>query len=99
MCTGIRIYAENGDVVFARTLEFDTPVPVVLGYFPRNQEFTGETNTGTDGMKWTNRYAFGGNVSVLEGGHLAGADGLNEKKGAHRWLFQSPRLHRVLTRD
>ena len=79
MCTGIRIYAENGDVVFARTLEFDTPVPVVLGYFPRNQDFTGETSTGTDGMKWTNQYAFGGNVSVLEGGHSAGADGLNEK--------------------
>lgn len=24
MCTGIRIDAENGDVVFARTMEFDT---------------------------------------------------------------------------
>lgn len=79
MCTGARLIAENGDVVYGRTMEFDTPVPEYLGYFPRGQEFTGETNSGSNGMTWTNDYAFGGNVGALGKGQMAGADGLNEK--------------------
>ena len=65
MCTGIRLTADNGDVVYARTMEFDTPLPECIGYFPRGQEFLGDTSSGTDGMRWTNDYAFGGNVLVV----------------------------------
>ena len=79
MCTGIRLTAGNGDVIYGRTMEFDTPLPEFIGYFPRGQEFTGDTNTGTDGITWTNKYAFGGNVGFIEGKHSAGSDGLNEK--------------------
>ena len=31
MCTGIRLTADNGDVVYARTMEFDTPLPECIG--------------------------------------------------------------------
>lgn len=89
MCTGIRINAYNGDVVFARTMEFDTPLPITVGYFPRGQKFTGDTPTGTDGMQWENRFAFGGNVLVDDGGHSLGSDGMNEK-GLVAGIFNLP---------
>ena len=91
MCTGIRLTAENGDVVYARTMEFDTPVPEAVGYFPRGQEFVGETSSGTDGMHWSNKLAFGGNVLVIEqdGPHSMGSDGINEK-GLYAGIFNLP---------
>ena len=89
MCTGIRLTADNGDVVYARTLEFDTPLPECIGYFPRGQRFVGETNTGTDGKKWTNAYAFGGNVLIVGGTHSVGSDGINEK-GLTAGIFNLP---------
>lgn len=79
MCTGIRLTADNGAVIYGRTLEFDVPLQEDIMYFPRGQEFTGETSTGTDGMRWTNKYSFGGNASVVDEIHQLGADGLNEK--------------------
>ena len=41
MCTGIKLTADNGDIVYARTMEFDTPLPECIGYFPRGQGFVG----------------------------------------------------------
>lgn len=79
MRTGIRIDADNGDVVYARTTEFDTPLPKCVGYYPRGQQFTGVTRTGDDGIRWTNRYSFGGNVLVFDSTHSLGSDGLNER--------------------
>ena len=91
MCTGIRLTADNGDVVYARTMEFDTWVPEMIGYFPRGQEFVGDTSSGTDGMKWSNKYAFGGNVGLVDhdGSHSVGADGINEK-GLYAGIFNLP---------
>lgn len=89
MCTGIRLTADNGDVVFARTMEFDTPLPECIGYFPRGLRFVGETSSGTDGMHWTNPYAFGGNVLIANGKHSLGSDGINEK-GVVAGVFNLP---------
>ncbi|MCB0939414.1 MAG: linear amide C-N hydrolase [Mycobacterium sp.] len=89
MCTGIRLTATNGEVVYARTMEFDTQLPGLIGYFPRGQEFVGDTSTGTDGMKWTNKYAFGGNAAILGGSHSLGSDGINEK-GLVAGVFNLP---------
>ncbi|WP_293309434.1 linear amide C-N hydrolase [Mycolicibacterium sp.] len=89
MCTGIRLTADKGDVVYARTMEFDTPLPECVGYFPRGQEFVGDTSSGTDGMRWTNRYAFGGNVLIAGGTHSLGSDGINEK-GLVAGVFNLP---------
>ena len=88
MCTGIRLTADNGDVVYARTMEFDTPLPECIGYFPRGQKFIGDTSSGTGGMQWTNTYAFGGNVLVA-GQHSLGSDGINEK-GLVAGVFNLP---------
>ncbi|KAI9016829.1 nucleophile aminohydrolase [Hyaloraphidium curvatum] len=62
MCTGIRLIASNGDVVYARTLEFDTPLPPALSFVPRGQWFVGMTASGADGLKWQNAHAFGGSL-------------------------------------
>lgn len=89
MCTGIRLTADNGDVIFARTMEFDTPLPECIGYFPRGQTFVGDTSSGTDGMQWTNTHAFGGNVLIADGPHTVGSDGINEK-GLVAGVFNLP---------
>ncbi|KAI9031128.1 nucleophile aminohydrolase [Hyaloraphidium curvatum] len=81
MCTGIRLIASNGDVVYARTLEFDTPLPAALSYVPRGQSFVGVTASGEDGRKWKNAHAFGGSVfkSEMNGVNIDGGDdGMNE---------------------
>jgi choloylglycine hydrolase len=81
MCTGIRLTAHNGDVVYARTLEFDTPLPSTLGYVPRGQFFVGTTPTGQDGLHWNNRHAYTGAMGTFTiGGQMVegGADMLNE---------------------
>lgn len=89
MCTGIRLKADNGEVVYARTMEFDVPLPECIGYFPRGQQFVGDTSSGTDGMQWTNIYAFGGNVLIAGGTHSLGSDGINEK-GLVAGVFNLP---------
>jgi choloylglycine hydrolase len=81
MCTGICLTAQNGDVVYARTLEFDTALPSTLGYVPRGQSFVGTTPTGQDGLRWNNRHAYAGAMGTFTiGGELVegGADMLNE---------------------
>jgi len=81
MCTGIRLTARNGDVVYARTLEFDTPLPATLGFVPRGQSFVGTTPTGQDGLRWQNRHAYAGCMGTITlGGQMVegGADALNE---------------------
>lgn len=81
MCTGIRLSAKSGDIVYGRTLEFDTPVPATLGYMPRGQAFHGSTPTGNDGLAWTNDYAYGGHLGELAFGDtvlLGGGDLINE---------------------
>jgi choloylglycine hydrolase len=81
MCTGIRMTATNGDIVYARTLEFDTPLPAYLGYVPRGQSFVGTTATGDDGLKWNNKYAYAGCLGTINLGGVnidGGADVMNE---------------------
>ena len=74
MCTGIRIQATNGDYVYARTMEFDTPLPTNLGYAPRGTKYTGLTTTGADGISWEHKYAVGGQT-----GPRGCSDAMNEK--------------------
>lgn len=81
--------ADNGDVIYARTMEFDTPLPECVSYFPRGQGFVGDTSSGTDGLRWTNRYAFGGNVLIAGDVHSLGSDGINEK-GLVAGVFNLP---------
>ncbi len=48
-CTGIRLTAEDGSVVYARTLEFGMRLDSEVLFVPRNYEFVGTTATGAGG--------------------------------------------------
>lgn len=75
-CTGIRLIARNGDVVFARTLEFATDIKSEVIMVPRGFARTGTAPGGKAGMRWTSRYAsLGANGEKLP----FIFDGLNEK--------------------
>lgn len=76
-CTGIVRKAENGDWVYARTMEFGADlISFNMSLVPRNIANKGQTPTGEPGFSWTNKYASVGfspfNLPLL-------ADGLNEK--------------------
>ena len=75
-CTGIRLIAEDGTVVHARTLEFGLDLHSKIMMVPRGYARTGTTPDGKDGMKWKAKYASVG----LDGAGLPVLfDGVNEK--------------------
>jgi choloylglycine hydrolase len=76
-CTGIRLRAKDGAVVFGRTLEwgsFDLKSRLVL--IPRGFEFRSPLSAGKSGKTWTTRFGAVG-LDVLEKNHVQ--DGMNEK--------------------
>jgi len=85
-CTGIRLIAEDGTVVHARTDEFgvDTQSEVIM--IPRGFARTGTTPDGANGLKWTSKYASVGANAV---GIPILLDGLNEQ-GLAVGLFYFP---------
>ncbi len=78
-CTGISLKAEDGAVVYGRTMEwgtFDLNSRVVI--FPRGQQFTGQTPDNKSGLTWKAQYGFVGLDAPAMGEGLV-ADGMNEK--------------------
>jgi choloylglycine hydrolase len=77
-CTGIVHEAVNGDVVYARTLEFgEDLVSFSLLFMPREMSQTAQSNpNGPQAAIWNNRYAF---IGFNPFGLPVLADGLNEK--------------------
>jgi len=75
-CTGIRLIAEDGTVVHARTMEFAIDIHSDVIMIPRGYARTGTTPDGKEGLKWKAKYisigANGVGLPVL-------FDGLNEK--------------------
>jgi choloylglycine hydrolase len=85
-CTGIRLIAEDGTVVRARTLEFTIELGSEVIMVPRGYARTGTTPDGENGLKWTSRYASVGANGV---GLPVLFDGVNEK-GLAVGLFYFP---------
>jgi len=56
-CTGIRLKAGDGTVVFARTLEFGVDLESEVIVVPRGFARTGTTPDGRNGLKWSAKYA------------------------------------------
>jgi len=86
-CTGIRLIAKDGGVVYARTMEwgaFDLHSRVAL--IPIGYNFTGLTPDGIIGKKFTVKY---GIVALDMLGKDYIADGMNEK-GLAVGLFYHP---------
>jgi choloylglycine hydrolase len=85
-CTGIRLIAEDGSVVAARTLEFGIELNSDVIVVPRNYARMGTTPHGENGLKWSSRYASLGANGV---GLPFVFDGVNEK-GLAVGLFYFP---------
>jgi choloylglycine hydrolase len=85
-CTGIRLIAGDGTVVYARTLEFGTDLDSDVIMVPRGYARTGTTPEGENGLKWSSRYASLGANGV---GLPYLFDGVNEK-GLAAGLFYFP---------
>jgi choloylglycine hydrolase len=85
-CTGIRLKAADGTVVFARTLEFGVDLESEVLVVPRGYSRTGTTPDGKDGVKWTAKYA---SVGANAEGLPILIDGVNEK-GLAVGLFYFP---------
>jgi choloylglycine hydrolase len=85
-CTGIRLIAVDGTVVYARTLEFGIDLHSEIMMVPRGYARIGTTPDGKPGLKWTAKYASVGMNGV---GLPVLFDGLNEK-GLAAGLFYFP---------
>ncbi|MCT4588842.1 MAG: choloylglycine hydrolase family protein [Carboxylicivirga sp.] len=86
-CTGIRLIAKNGDVVYGRTMEwgaFDLNSRVAI--VPRGYTFTGLTPDGQNGMKYTAKFGFVA-LDMLQKDLMS--DGMNEK-GLSLGMFYHP---------
>ena len=75
-CTGIRLIAEDGTVVHARTMEFAIDIHSDVIMVPRGYARVGTTPDGKEGLKWKAKYASIGANGV---GLPVLFDGLNEK--------------------
>ena len=76
-CTGITLRAQDGSVVYGRTLEwgaFDINSEVMI--IPRGHEFTGKLDGGQKGMTWTAKY---GGVAFNGFEQDMWIEGMNEK--------------------
>ena len=85
-CTGIRLVAEDGTVVYARTLEFGIDLHSEVMMVPRGYARTGTTPDGKEGLKWKAKYA---SVGLNGAGLPVLFDGLNEK-GLAAGMFYFP---------
>ncbi len=76
-CTSIALKAEDGTIVYGRTMEWGTfDLQSRLAIVPRGYEFQGQTPDGKPGLKWKAKYGIAG-IDVLEKNNLS--DGMNEK--------------------
>lgn len=76
-CTGVRIIAQNGAIVYGRTLEFGKDIESNIVIIPRNYSFTGTVPTEEQkGLSWKSKYAVvGANAFDV----IQAIDGVNEK--------------------
>lgn len=87
-CTGLRVMGLDKSVIFARTMEFATPLESNILFVPRNQSWKSQTPDGKDGMAWKNTYAFIGPDAL---GDEILVEGMNEK-GLYIGAFWFPNI-------
>ena len=69
-CTGIRLTAQDGTVVHARTLEFGIDIHSDVLVVPRGFARTGTTPDGKEGLTWKTKYASVGSWFKKQVGRL-----------------------------
>lgn len=76
MCTGIKLTAKNGAIIYARTLEFGQDLASNIVMIPRNYTCNGTVPLNNNGLPWQTTYAAVGanacNINTI-------VDGVNEK--------------------
>ncbi len=75
-CTGIRLVAKDGTIIYARTMECGADLKSNLIVVPRGRPYAGTTPTGAPGLRWTTQYGFVG-PNIYDQPYVC--DGLNEK--------------------
>ncbi len=75
-CTGMRVVAKDGSVIFARSLEFGYATASDIMISPRGIKWTASAPNGNKGFEWTSKYAFMGPNAFGENSPL---EGMNEK--------------------
>ncbi len=75
-CTGIRLTAADGSIIYARTMEFGADMQSDMLVVPRGWVYVGETAVDVPGLRWTTKYGF---VGPNARGLPYVCDGLNEK--------------------
>jgi choloylglycine hydrolase len=85
-CTGICIKAQDGSIIYARTLEFGDELDSQVLFMPRNYKTVGTTANGKPGLTWKSRYAA---VGMNAYGLNILADGVNEQ-GLSAGIFFFP---------
>jgi choloylglycine hydrolase len=95
-CTGIRLTAQDGSVVYGRTLEFALPLPTDVIFVPEGYNYTGTTKPNSkDGKKWTVKYAYTGVAPI---NYDVAIDGINSKGlAAGTFLFPNYANYQQLT--
>jgi choloylglycine hydrolase len=85
-CTGVCLQAQDGSIVYARTLEFGADLQSQVLFLPRGYQTIGTTASGSPGLTWKARYAA---VGMNAYDHDIFADGVNEQ-GLAAGIFYFP---------
>ena len=75
-CSSIRLKTKDGNVIYARTMDFPQNLLSEIIMFPRNTEFKGTLPQNKTGLVWKNKYGIVGMGGL---GVESIADGINEK--------------------
>lgn len=76
-CTSFQVKAQDGTVLYCRSMEYGFPLHSEILIVPRGLRYGGTVPEGESGLKWKVRYGFiGMNQSIAR--HLVN-DGMNEK--------------------
>lgn len=85
-CTGVCLQAQDGSIVYARTLEFGYDLQSQVLFLPRGHQTVGTTASGNPGLAWKSRYAA---VGLNAYDKNVFADGVNEQ-GLAAGIFYLP---------
>ncbi len=75
-CTGMRVKAKDGSVVFVRSMEFGQPLQSDILVAPKGMVWHSDAPGGKQGLEWTSKYAFMGPDGF---GVQSTVEGINEE--------------------
>jgi len=95
-CSVLRVTAQDGTIISARTMEFGSDLKPDIVVIPRGREFISPDPAGQPGLKWKNKYGY---VAVdAFGDTTAAVEGLNETGLAFSalWYEEDTQYQKIL---